>query len=586
MNLKQILIIALFVVCLSFGADKAHAAQVDKFSKEYLELRDSTYNAFNEGDSARFFAAIKRFEEYLLANDDLHAYYTQRCNEIVFMLNRESVFEAYKYSMALSKELRERGLESELYMAYNMMGHVNKYCGNKDIARKCFYEVLRRMEKEGYYESMPPIYMNLANLDIDDHPAEALKLLDRAAQVADSVGRSRIDIDAYRAVYAFKQGDMDTFLDGYRRYQDSVALGQTSVHGGQLEAFYLLHNGDANGAIHRVRERYGNSESYGVLAYIYEYIGDWQHAYEEKTKEMQVSDSIVSVILSNSMHGIENDLQVYEAERRAAHQQIIALIAIAVGLLIIVGALVVLSFFRRRHFAELKVARDRALESDRMKSAFIRNISHEIRTPLNIISGFTQVIASNREPIDSEEYHEIMKTMMRNTDMITSLVDELLDLSIIDSSSNLGCDDMVRINDLCSEVVEANRRHAKSGVVLQVSSVFDDDYQLKTNRAVLRKILQALVDNAVKNTETGSVVVRVRKLPAAIAFDVEDTGCGIPLSDAERIFDRFEKLDDFKAGLGLGLPLARSLAQRLGGTLTLDTTYIGGARFVVELPLA
>jgi signal transduction histidine kinase len=586
MNLKQILIIALFVVCLSFGADKAYAAQVDKFSKEYLELRDSTYNAFNEGDSARFFAAIKRFEEYLLANDDLHAYYTQRCNEIVFMLNRESVFEAYKYSMALSKELRERGLESELYMAYNMMGHVNKYCGNKDIARKCFYEVLRRMEKEGYYESMPPIYMNLANLDIDDHPAEALKLLDRAAQVADSVGRSRIDIDAYRAVYAFKQGDMDTFLDGYRRYQDSVALGQTSVHGGQLEAFYLLHNGDANGAIHRVRERYGNSESYGVLAYIYEYIGDWQHAYEEKTKEMQVSDSIVSVILSNSMHGIENDLQVYEAERRAAHQQIIALIAIAVGLLIIVGALVVLSFFRRRHFAELKVARDRALESDRMKSAFIRNISHEIRTPLNIISGFTQVIASNREPIDSEEYHEIMKTMMRNTDMITSLVDELLDLSIIDSSSNLGCDDMVRINDLCSEVVEANRRHAKSGVVLQVSSVFDDDYQLKTNRAVLRKILQALVDNAVKNTETGSVVVRVRKLPAAIAFDVEDTGCGIPLSDAERIFDRFEKLDDFKAGLGLGLPLARSLAQRLGGTLTLDTTYIGGARFVVELPLA
>ena len=575
------------MLCTAFAACAEKTGEADKSAPEYIALRDSTYNAFNEGDSVRFFAAIDRFEKYLLKQGDLHAYYTQRCNEIVFMLNRKSIFEAYKLGRNLSQELRERNLESELYMAYNMLGHINKYCGNKDMARRCFHEVLRRMEEEGYYESMPPIYMNLVNLEIDDNPEEAERLLERAAQVADSVGRSRIDIDTYRAIHAFKSGDMKTFRAGYLQYKDSLAAGHTSVHGGELEAFYLLSEGRVDDAVNKIMSRYGESESYNYLSFIYEYVGDWYHAYEMKKKEMVVSDSIVSVIMSNSMQGIRDELQVYDAERRAARQQIFTLLAIAIGLLVIVAGLIAFSMIRRRHYTELRKARDRALEADRMKTAFIRNISHEIRTPLNIISGFTQVLSSEADSnsMTHKEYLDITKTMMRNADMITSLVDELLDLSIIDSTSNLGRNDVVQCNDLCREVVEAAKGLAKEGVKMEVVSEVDDDYQLMTNRAVLRKILQPLVDNAIKNTEKGFIRIAIRKLPAAIAFDVEDSGCGIPASEAERIFGRFEKLDDFKAGLGLGLPLARTLAQRLGGTLKLDTSYTGGARFVVQLPL-
>lgn len=575
------------MTCLTVIAMAGNTGEADKSAPEYIALRDSTYNAFNEGDSLRFYTHIARFEDYLLAQGDLHAYYTQRCNEIVFMLNKKSIFEAYKRGRALSQELRERNLESELYMAYNMLGHINKYCGNKDMARKCFHEVLRRMEEEGYYESMPPIYMNLVNLEIDDNPEEAKRLLERAAHVADSVGRSRIDIDTYRAIQAFKTGDNETFEAGYRQYMDSLAAGRTSVHGGELEAYHLLAQGRVDDAVKKIVSRYGESEGYGYLSFIYEYVGDWYHAYEAKKKEMAVSDSISSVILSNSMQGMRDELQVYDAEHRAARQQIFTLIAIAIGLLVIVAALITFSVFRRRHYAQLREARDRALEADRMKTAFIRNISHEIRTPLNIISGFTQVMASESEsePMSPKEHKDIMEAMIRNTNMITSLVDELLDLSIIDSTSNLGRNDVVQCNDLCREVVEAAKGLAKEGVKMEVVSEVDDDYQLMTNRAVLRKILQPLVDNAIKNTEKGFIRIAIRKLPAAIAFDVEDSGCGIPPSEADRIFGRFEKLDDFKAGLGLGLPLARTLAQRLGGTLKLDTTYKGGARFVVQLPL-
>lgn len=582
MNLRRIFKRTLFFVLLLLAVT-VRAAEVDKSDSEFLALRDSTYNAFNEGDSARFFSAITRYEDYLLNHDDLHSYYTQRCNEIVFMLNRKSIFEAYKMALALSQELREKKLDSELYMAFNMMGHINKYCGNKEMARKCFQEVLTRMEKEGYYESMPPIYMNLVNLEIDDHPEEAMRLLDKAAEVADSSGRSRIDIDTYRAIYAFKTGDMETFEKGYQQYMDSVAQGKTSVHGVTLEAYYLLSKGDVDGAIKALKER--ASENYDTQAFIYEYAGDWYHAYEAQKKAMAASDSIVMVILSNSMQGIGNELKAYDAERQADRQKIIALVVTIVGLLIVLAVLMVFTMLRRRHYHELREARDRALESDRMKTAIIRNISHEIRTPLNIISGFTQVMVNEKEPLEPQEQQEIVEAMMKNTNLITSLVDELLDLSIIDSSSNLGRNDVVNCNAICRDVIAANQRLVQMGVKIEFQSDVDDEYEMMTNKAVLRKILQPLIDNAIKNTEKGTIRLIVRRLPSSIAFDFEDTGCGVPASEAERIFGRFEKLDTFKTGLGLGLPLARSLAQRLGGTLTLDTNYTGGARFVLELPL-
>ena len=152
-----------------------------KQSSEYLTLRDSVHHSFNASDSARFFIAVKNLENYLLKQEDLHEYYTQRCNEIVFQLNRQRVFEAYKLATQLSKELTEKKLDKEMYMAINMMGHIYHYCGNKESSKQCFWEVIRRMEQEGYTESLPPIYMNLVNIVMDEDPKEALRLIDQAS---------------------------------------------------------------------------------------------------------------------------------------------------------------------------------------------------------------------------------------------------------------------------------------------------------------------------------------------------------------------------------------------------------------------
>ena len=153
----------LLTLTLTVFLRTAAADQDYKQEPEYLALRDSMHHAFNDGDSVRFFPAVKALQDYLLKKGDLHAYYTQRCNEIVFEMNRRKVFEAYMLGRQLSLELREKGLDSEMYMAYNMLGHINNICGNKKAAKRNFYTVIDMMEKYGYYESMPPIFMNIVN---------------------------------------------------------------------------------------------------------------------------------------------------------------------------------------------------------------------------------------------------------------------------------------------------------------------------------------------------------------------------------------------------------------------------------------
>ena len=128
----------ILAIALTLGLSVIARANDYNDDEVYLALRDSMSYAFNTGDSAHFFTAVTKLEDYLLSKDDLHNYYTQRCNEIIFMMNHQKIFEAYKAAQQLSKELREKGLDKEMYMAINMMGHINRYCGNYDAAKKSF----------------------------------------------------------------------------------------------------------------------------------------------------------------------------------------------------------------------------------------------------------------------------------------------------------------------------------------------------------------------------------------------------------------------------------------------------------------
>ena len=559
-------------------------AQDYKEEPEYKALRETMTRTFNEGDSAKFFPAVKALEKYLLDKQDVHGYYNQRCNEIVFLMNRQKIYEAYKLARQLSAELREKKLDKEMYMAYNMLGHINRICGNRDAAKENFEKVIELMEQEGYWENMPPIYMNIVNVEMGDSPQEALELLERAKEIAEKYAPERVfDIETRRTLAYFNDGDIPQFLEGYKRYKAGEQMGKTSVHGRMIEVYFLASQGKTDEAV-ALAEKEFNEDGYDAITQIYQKAGRWEEAFNAQRKAFEANDSVNNVVLSNSMEGIRDELIVYDAERKATRIRLITLSIIVCLLGVLVGLLAYLFNTRRRHLKQLNAAYQHALESDKMKTRFIQNVSHEVRTPLNIISGFSQVIA-DPSLTESDEERQHMATMMQKSALqITNLIDEIIGLSLIESSNNVVKDDIVKVNQLLESVVSDYEDNVPPQVILRVDSELDPEFSIATNRNMLYRILGALTDNALKNTEKGSVTLKARTVAQTLILTVEDTGCGIPADQAEHIFERFVKLDSFKQGIGLGLPLSRKLAEQLGGILTLDTNYILGARFIITLP--
>ena len=241
---------------------------------------------------------------------------------------------------------------------------------------------------------------------------------------------------------------------------------------------------------------------------------------------------------------------------------------------------------------------DQAMESSRMKTDFIQQISHEIRTPLNILSGFTQVLTSGME-LDEATQQEVTKGIVDNTQRITSLVNKMLELA------ESGSDTPLERNDQALAIQIAAQAAEDSGITQATHLDFDLDIapeaetvMLTTALAPATRVLVLLLDNAMKFThpaeaaggvnavtEKARAVLRVTVDGDMVVFTVEDTGIGVPSEESEHIFEEFVQLDKYYDGTGIGLTVARSLAQRLGGDIRLDTDYSAGARFVYTLPL-
>jgi signal transduction histidine kinase len=583
--MKRLLLI-LFVCSsvLQVAANDIKPDEAYKTSAEYLTLRDSMRHAFNDGDSSRFNLAVKRLERYLLEQKDLHAYYTQRCNEIVFLLNRQNIFEAYKLAKQLSAELTDRKMDSEMYMAINMMGHIYRYCGDTKSAAKCFWDVIHRMEKEGYRESEPAIYMNLVNIVVNKNPEEALQLIEQALEIARETSPDRtFDIETRRTLVYYHMGDMPRFLEGYKAYKEGREKGLSSVHSRSLEVYYQASQGHVDEAVRLAMET--ADDAYETAAGIYANAGRWQEAYHALQKRAAESDSINSLILSGSMQGIQEELRSYEAMRRVDRIRLYALAGTVVLLLLLALALVYIVQTRRHHLREMKKAYERIVESDKMKTIFMQNVSHEVRTPLNVISGFAQILAADYE-LSPDERRHIAGVMSHNTHRITTMIDDVLDMSVNDvpvpddELTSLPCNEMLR-----SIALEFRKDKTDDDPELHFDTTLSDDFMVTTSESVLQRVLHPLLDNAVKNAPHGMVTLRATVADDQLVLHVEDNGCGIPADKAEQIFERFAKLDSFKEGLGLGLPTSRMMARRLGGDVRLDTSYTGGARFVVTLPL-
>lgn len=231
---------------------------------------------------------------------------------------------------------------------------------------------------------------------------------------------------------------------------------------------------------------------------------------------------------------------------------------------------------------KLRLAKEEAEEANRMKSSFIANISHEIRTPLNAIVGFSELL----EDASDEERPSYVQIIKDNSELLLNLVSDVLDLSKLESNEfNIFWSDCL-LQLTCQTVLDKIRHWVPEKVQLTFTHP-DEPITLYTDAQRLQQVLENLLVNAAKFTSQGEInlAFRVDKEAKQVIFTVTDTGCGIPPEKQACIFDRFEKVDEFKQGGGLGLPICCAIADRLGGTISLDASYTKGARFIFILPL-
>lgn len=249
----------------------------------------------------------------------------------------------------------------------------------------------------------------------------------------------------------------------------------------------------------------------------------------------------------------------------------------------------------QKAYDALLVANERANESTRMKSQFIKQISHEIRTPLNILSGFTQLITSSGIQLSEADQDEARTEIVKSTDRITGLVNKMLELSDISSQTVLERKDLVNALQVAQQAAKNTSITDVAHVEFTLKQEEGADVTFATDKRAAVRILELLLDNAIKFTcptkvalsEGGCVKQQVTLVVGSdadtVQFAVEDTGIGIPADEAEHIFDEFVQLDEYYNGTGIGLTVARSLARRLGGDVKLDTTCTDRTRFVITL---
>ena len=225
-------------------------------------------------------------------------------------------------------------------------------------------------------------------------------------------------------------------------------------------------------------------------------------------------------------------------------------------------------------------ARDKAEASDRLKSAFLANMSHEIRTPLNAIVGFSSLLTSTESASEKELYNSLIG---HNNKLLLNLINDVIDLSKIESGYLELRPDWVNLTELLDESVAEYAHQVPSGVELLTNYPAHDSL-VELDKLRIKQILSNFLSNALKNTTTGHVEVFYEVDHQFVRIGVKDTGRGIPQNMLEKIFERFEKLDSFAQGAGLGLPICKLIVEKMNGRILVDSQLGIGTTFIIELP--
>ena len=575
--MKKTLSVLLILLCTV-----AQGAWATEESKKASQMYRQFRMLYDKGDDSAFYQHAHAFEEFLKSTKDWKSYYKIKTNEGFYDIKQKHLFRAIVTAQYLDADARKNKDVEYYYLATALMGNIYRASHDTRRAEEYFVQALNEVDDRDPKFTMVTL-RDLAQLLCIKEPARAIEYATQAERLA----TKREDMDnlslskAIKLYVQFLNGYRADFENTYREYEQLRLQGDTTFnhqYDNMVEIARLTFDGAYQKAIDKLKEGRVYVDSSLVAATIYHHAGDIDNSIMAMNHKIFEMDSVFSLIQGAHYNQMATGRSLMRTREEAMeHKKSVSRLT----------NWIIIIWDKNK---KLKVALERAEESNHMKSAFINNMSHEIRTPLNAIGGFSSVLCQPGIELSEEEKKNIRERITYNVDLIITIVNEVLELSKSESEKSRRPDSEmtdVAINDLCRKLLHSRADDSHEGVETLFTTDVTDGFTVHTHPSSVNRILTHLFDNAQKFTEKGHIELRCEydKGVRQIRLVVEDTGVGINPEDRDRIFGRFEKAsDNFKEGIGLGLAISQRLASSIGGEITLDATYTDGCRFILSIP--
>ena len=573
-----------------------------------------------------------KVKEFAKATHQPKYYYFAWANRLITYYLKTSRTNIALYEVQnMLKEAQEEDDKTGLSRCYNIMSQIYTIKRFDSMAFEWRLKEIELTEKykiENY--NISQTYAQIANYYINQKKQkEALAAVEKAIATANSSTQqisAKLEFVNYYSKFGDFQAAEKLLKECQAAFEQDKRLESIKKRLYNIECLYYQQTKQYPKALEaakmqekeerRLSESILSSSHYRTQGEIYQKMGNMNLAVKylqmyintddslKIANEQEASSEFATLLNVEKLNAEKKELML-QAQEKELHNKTTLIISLIISLIILLGILFI--FLYRENFLkrklkvseaelktrneelmvsreELRKAKDIAEASSRMKTTFIQSMTHEIRTPLNSIVGFSQVLSDHYS--NSPETQEFVNIIKSNSNDLLRLVTDVLTLSELDQYEQLPTDPETDLNAICQLASEV----AKDNTQKDVEVLFEPEREsllIRSNSERISQVLNNLAHNAAKFTTRGSIRIAYSVLEAEkkIEISVTDTGTGIPKDQQEAVFERFYKMNSFTQGTGLGLPICRSIAEKLGGSLRIDTSYTEGCRMILTLPL-
>lgn len=588
-------------------------------------------HSYYKNDRAKIVEGVERVQEFCRKHpkEDLRYFYyfVWSSRLITYYIKQNQSNTAIYETRKMLAEAEDDDYPEGVASCYRMLANLYLTQGAWRMAYDNFRRQIEVLARNGIDDiNLPTQYASLAQCALElDMPDSAFVALQKAASLPKRTTYQEFTVNKGFGLYYIRQGDFaeaKKYVDASEElFRGDPSLRFHTPGLRYLQTAYFKASGQYERALEVIMAtqrdtvvRSSGFNNYALtkeLGDVYWHLRRMEPAAANYRDYIRLSDSVrnreirtatddFSGILEISrLHNQTKELQ-YDLQRKRLRNTYL-IICLLAGVLVLggVGYARMVKLNRRLKASEATVlaqnehlrisgeellkAKEQAEQASRMKTEFIQHMSHEVRTPLNSIVGFSQVLASDfRNTPSAGEYAAIIEA---NSATLLRLFDDVLEVAYLDQTDELPCNDVTALNGVCNDCVERTLPELNPGVSL-LDELPASDPVVRINLKRVEQVLLHLLRNAAKFTHSGRITLSYDCLTPErlLRFAVTDTGPGIPADLREAVFERFVKLDPFSQGTGLGLPICRLVAARLGGRLFVDPEYASGCRMIFEVP--